>query len=81
MANQKGIGKLVDPYWKARFKYAKYLKKASLDEKAVLFESLQGKEFNGMIFYILKYMAYSEEYKDFLNAEVSLSLLPLLFGC
>ncbi len=65
MAHQKGIGKLVDPYWKARFKYPKYPEKAPLDEKAVLFESLQGKEFNGMIFYILKYMAYSEEYKDF----------------
>ncbi|MCR5153908.1 MAG: CDP-glycerol glycerophosphotransferase family protein, partial [Lachnospiraceae bacterium] len=65
MAQQIGIGKLVDPYWKARFKYAKYLKKAPLEEKAVLFESQHGEEFNGTVFYILKYMAHSEEYKGF----------------
>ena len=52
-------------YLKVRYDYPKYLERLPIDEKAVLIESQHGSELNGNIFYIIRYMASSPEYRDF----------------
>ena len=48
-----------------KMRYTRYLKKLSIDEKAILLESQHGKEINGNIFYLLKELASSENYKGY----------------
>ena len=62
---KKANKQLKNPYWKAKTKYAKYFDKLPIDEKAILIESQHGDEFNGNVFYIVKYLRSSEKYKDF----------------
>ena len=57
--------KLSDPYWRARYRYIHYYDKLPLDEKAILLESEHGKKLNGNIYYILRYLARSERYKEY----------------
>lgn len=62
----KKAKKLIkNPYWRAKCKYIKYFDKLAIDEKAILIESQHGDEFNGNVFYIVKYLRSSEKYKDF----------------
>ncbi len=64
-----GIKKLralfCDDYWKAKQKYIDYYEKLPIDEKAILLESEHGKKIDGNIFYLVRYLASSEKYKDY----------------
>ena len=64
MKLKKIIKKLNNGYI-ARCNYIKYFKKCKIDEKAILLEAQQGKEFNGNMYYIAKELATNEEYKDY----------------
>lgn len=65
------IKKIKSPYWRARSNYIKYYDKLPLQEKDILLEAQHGREFNGNIFYIAKYLSESKlysEYNIFLSA-------------
>lgn len=62
----KKVFKLMkDQFWKAKQNYIKYYEELPIDEKAILLESEHGKKVNGNIFYLARYLATSEEYKDY----------------
>ena len=54
-----------DPWWRAKKRYIKYFEELTIDDHSILIESQHGKEMNGNVFYILKYMSESEKYTDF----------------
>lgn len=54
-----------DPWWRAKRKYMKYFDSMAIDDHAILLESQHGKEINGNVFYMIRYMAQSEKYRDF----------------
>ena len=54
-----------DEFWVARQNYAKYYDTLPIDEHAILLESTHGKKLDGNIYYILRYLASSEKYKDY----------------
>lgn len=56
---------LFSKYWRARRNYKKYVDKLKIDDKTVLFESQHGKDFNGQIFYMVKYMAECKDYRKY----------------
>lgn len=56
---------IKNPYWRAKCKYIKYFDKLPIDEKAIFIESQHGDEFNGNVFYIVKYLRSNEKYNDF----------------
>lgn len=62
---KKAVKQLKNPYWMAKNRYIKYFDKLPIDNKAVLIESQHGDEFNGNVFYIVKYLASCEKYRDF----------------
>jgi CDP-glycerol glycerophosphotransferase len=73
----KIVRKLGDKWWLARAKYISYYDKLPLDDKCILIESQHGKEMNGNVFYILKYLSESEKYKDYkLYLTVTASRIP-----
>lgn len=59
------VKKLKNSYWYAKSNYIKYYDKLPINENMILLEAQQGKELNGNIFYMLKYMAESSLYHDF----------------
>lgn len=59
------VGKLKDSYWYAKSKYIKYYDKLPINDKMIFMEAQHGKELNGNIFYILKYLSKSDLYRDF----------------
>lgn len=61
----RAIGKIFNPYWRAKCKYATYADKLPINDKLILLESQHGKEFNGNIFSMTKYLCSAEEYKDY----------------
>ena len=62
----KKVRKLMkDKFWRAKQNYVKYYEELPIDEKAILLESEHGKKVNGNIFYLVRYLATSEEYKDY----------------
>ena len=56
---------IKNPYWRAKCKYIKYFDKLPIYEKAIFIESQHGDEFNGNVFYIVKYLRSNEKYNDF----------------
>lgn len=56
---------MKDKFWRAKQNYVKYYEELPIDEKAILLESEHGKKVNGNIFYLVRYLATSEEYKDY----------------
>lgn len=56
---------MKDQFWRARQDYTHYYEDLPIDEKAILLESEHGKKINGNIFYLVKYLASAEEYKDY----------------
>ena len=54
-----------DEFWLAHQNYVIYCEKLPIDEKAILLESAHGKKLDGNVFYILRYLATSEKYKDY----------------
>ena len=64
MKIKKAIKKLNGNYI-AKCNYKKYYYKLKVDEKVVLLESQQGKEFYGNIFYIAKELLENEKYREY----------------
>jgi len=61
----KKVRKLfADKYWRAKQEYLNYYEKLPLDEKAILLESEHGRKLDGNIFYLIRYLARSDKYKD-----------------
>lgn len=56
---------IFNPYWRAKCEYIKYVDDMPIDDKLILLESQHGKEFNGNIFSMIKYLCSAEEYKDY----------------
>lgn len=54
-----------DKFWVARHNYIKYYETLPIDERAILLESTHGKKLDGNIYYILRYLATDEKYKDY----------------
>ena len=59
---KKALAAIKNP---SKFKYIKYFDKLPIDERAILVESQHASEFNGNVFYIVKYLCSSEKYRDF----------------
>ena len=59
---KKALATVKNP---SKFKYIKYFDKLPIDERAILVESQHASEFNGNVFYIVKYLCSSEKYRDF----------------
>ena len=80
---KKALAAIKNP---SKFKYIKYFDKLPIDEKTSLVESQHASEFNGNVFYIVKYLCSSEKYRDFKAAgtkgitgcSVRSVILPLL---
>ena len=62
---RKTLNRISNPYWRAKYKYIKYVDKMPIDDKMILLESQHGKEFNGNIFSMAKYLCSAEEYKEY----------------
>ncbi len=62
---KKIYSKLKSPYWRAKSRYIKYYDTLEINQKLILVESQHGKELNGNIFYILKYLSTNKMYNDF----------------
>ncbi len=62
---KKIYSKLKNPYWRAKSRYIKYYDTLEINQKLILVESQHGKELNGNIFYILKYLSTNKMYNDF----------------
>lgn len=62
---RKVYGNLSNPWWQAKHKYITYVDTLAIDDKLILVESQHGQEMNGIVFYILKYLAGSEKYRDY----------------
>ena len=56
---------MKDQFWRAKQNYLKYYRELTIDEKVILLESEHGKKLDGSIFYIIKYLASSEKYREF----------------
>ena len=56
---------MKDKFWKAKQDYLKFYEELPIDEKAILLESEHGKKMDGNIFYLVRYLATSEKYKDY----------------
>lgn len=61
----KKLKKKYTKYYWAKVKYADYYEKFEIDEKTILLESEHGSKVDGNIFYILKYIANCEKYRDY----------------
>lgn len=59
------IKKLKDEYWRARCNYIKYYDTLPVEDNVILLESQNGIKVNGNIYYILKYIASDERYKNY----------------
>lgn len=57
--------KLKDPYWKAKSKYIEYYETLPIKENIILLESQNATKLSGNMFYLMKYIAVSEKYKDY----------------
>lgn len=55
----------LNPWWRAKRRYIKFYERLSVDPYSILVESQHGKEANGNVFYILRYLSQNEKYKDF----------------
>ena len=64
MKIRKAVKKINIKYIE-RCKYKKYYDKLKIDEKTILLESQQGKEFSGNMYYICKELIQNEDYKDY----------------
>lgn len=62
---KKNIKKLNDQFWKAKCKYIKYYETLPIQDNVILLESQNAKKINGNMFYLIKYLANSEKYKDY----------------
>lgn len=56
---------LHDPWWRAKKKYIKYYDTLDVDAHCILLESQHGRELNGNVFYMLRYLSGSEKYRDY----------------
>ncbi len=56
---------MKDRFWKAKQNYLKYYRELPIEDKTILLESEHGKKLDGSIFYIIKYLANSEKYRDY----------------
>ncbi len=56
---------MKDQFWRAKQNYVKYYEELPIDEKAILLESEHGKKVNGNNFYLVRYLATSEDYRDY----------------
>lgn len=61
----KKIIKKLNSGYIAKCNYIKYYKRCKINEKMILIEAQQGKEFNGNMYYIAKELATNEEYKEY----------------
>ncbi len=59
------VKKLKDEYWRAKCDYIKYYEELTVDENAILLESVGATQLNGNIFYIVKYLKSCEKYDSF----------------
>lgn len=57
--------KLTNPFWRAKSRYIRYYDQLPLDECGILLESEHGKKVDGNIFYLLRYLANSEQYAQY----------------
>ena len=56
---------MKDKFWRAKQNYIGYYEKLPLNDRAILLESEHGKKLDGNIFYLVRYLATSEKYKDY----------------
>lgn len=61
----KRLKKKYNKYYFAKMKYVSFYEKCAIDSKAILLESQHGSQFSGNIFYMIKYLSASPQYKDF----------------
>lgn len=62
---EKTVKKLKDPYWMARCNYITYYETLPIEEHTILLESQSATKLNGNIFYLIKYLASSEQYSGY----------------
>lgn len=63
--NIKKAMKKINISYFDRCRYKNYYEKLKIDEKTILIESQQGKEFGGNMYYICKELVANEEYKNY----------------
>ncbi len=56
---------MKDQFWRAKQNYLGYYETLPIDDKAILLESEHGKKLDGNIFYLIRYLATDEKYKDY----------------
>lgn len=54
-----------DRFWRAKQSYVKYYRTLEIDEKTILLESEHGKKLDGNVFYLVRYLATDEKYRDY----------------
>lgn len=62
---KRACAKLRDPWWRAKFRYARIFEESAIDERLILLESQHGKELNGNIFRIAKHLSKNPSYAGF----------------
>ena len=62
---KKVCSNFKDPWWRAKKKYILLYEQTPIDDHAILIEASHGAVAMGNMFYLLRYMAKSEKYKDF----------------
>lgn len=62
---KRAYEKMRNPWWRAKFRYAEIFKKSAIDDRLILLESQHGKELNGNIFHIAKYLSENPAYAGF----------------
>ena len=62
---KRAYEKIRNPWWRAKFRYAEIFEKSAIDDRLILLESQHGKELNGNIFHIAKYLSQNPAYAGF----------------
>ena len=61
---ESAFEKLKNPFWRARWRYVKYVDRLPLLDRCVLVESQQGTQMQGNMFYILQWLCQNEAFRD-----------------
>ena len=59
------LGKVKDPFWRAKQNYIKYYDSLPIDEHSILLESEHGKKIDGNIFYLIEHLANDPIYANY----------------
>lgn len=62
---KKVIANFRNPWWRAKKKYIKLYEQTPIDDHVILVEASHGAVAMGNMFYLMRYMAQGEKYKDY----------------